>query len=107
MDRSAENGGISPRFTRKIPVAPKSQVPSGDNCEKQFTMVLQKVYQTIEHNESRLAEQERKDKLKQEWQQLALVVDRLLLLCFGIVTLTTTLSLLCPPEAARHPPQNG
>jgi len=47
-----------------------------DNFERQFLRVLNKVYQTIERNEVRLAEQDRKDAIKLEWQQVALVIDR-------------------------------
>ena len=47
-----------------------------DNFERQFLRVLSKVYQTIERNEIRLAEQDRKDAIKLEWQQVALVIDR-------------------------------
>lgn len=60
--------------------------------------VLKKVYQTIERNEIRLQEQDRKDILKQEWQQLALVIDRLLLLVFILVTITVTLVVLIPQD---------
>ena len=47
-----------------------------DNFERQFLRVLNKVYQTIERNEVRLAEQDRRDAIKLEWQQVALVIDR-------------------------------
>lgn len=49
---------------------------SADSFERQFLKVLSKVYQHIERNEARLAEQDRKDVIKLEWQQVALVVDR-------------------------------
>ena len=60
--------------------------------------VLQKVYQTIERNEIRLQENDRKDIIKHEWQQLALVIDRLLLFVFILVTITVTLVVLVPSE---------
>lgn len=69
-----------------------------DSCEQQFMNVLKKVYQTIERNEIRQQEQDRKDILKQEWQQLALVIDRLLLLVFILVTITVTLVVLVPQD---------
>ena len=47
-----------------------------DNFERQFLRVLNKVYQTIERNDARLAEQDRRDAIKLEWQQVALVIDR-------------------------------
>ncbi|KAL5006859.1 hypothetical protein ScPMuIL_015665 [Solemya velum] len=95
-DILTRNGGISPRFARKI--RPLGGSPCSDNAEQQFTKLLQKVQQTIERNEFRLAEQDRRDHVKKEWQQLALVLDRLLLLCFLIVTVSITLSLMVPPD---------
>ncbi|BFZ01344.1 hypothetical protein BsWGS_04383 [Bradybaena similaris] len=99
MDKHPENGGISPRFTRKFTPNPAS--PSGDNTERQFLRVLQKVYQTIEKNEMRLEDQDRKDAIKNEWQQLALVVDRLLLLIFVVFTTGITLALILPGYYAQ------
>lgn len=61
-----------------------------DSFEIYFSRVLQKVYQTIERNDIRLAEQDKKDVIKTEWQQVAMIADRLLLTCFVCVTLTIT-----------------
>lgn len=47
-----------------------------ENFERQFLRVLNKVYQHIERNEVRLADQDHKDAIKIEWQQVALVIDR-------------------------------
>ena len=71
---------------------------AGENAfEKQFMKTLQKVYQTIERNEMRLAEQDRRDVIKNDWQQVGLVVDRCLLGLFVIITLTITISLMTSP----------
>ncbi|KAI8774626.1 acetylcholine receptor subunit beta, partial [Biomphalaria glabrata] len=99
IDRRPENGGISPRFTRKF--TPTPSTPSGDNTERQFLRVLQKVYQTIEKNEIRLEDQDRKDAIKIEWQQLALVIDRLLLVIFVVFTIAITLALILPGYYAQ------
>ncbi len=56
--------------------------------------VLQRVYQTIEKNDIRLAEQDRRDVIRLEWQQVALVVDRILLLVFLAVTVGTTAGII-------------
>ena len=63
---------------------------SGDNFESQFSRVLQKVYQTIERNEIRVMEQDKRDVIKVEWQQVALITDRVLLFCFVTATVTIT-----------------
>lgn len=101
-DKLPENGGLSPRFTKKFS---SSSVPTtsgtGDSTEKQFLCVLQKVYQTIEKNEMRLAEQDRRDTICQEWQQLALIIDRLMLICFIILTFTISLALIMPGYASQ------
>ncbi|KAL3832636.1 hypothetical protein ACJMK2_024264 [Sinanodonta woodiana] len=91
-----QNGGLSPRIGNKVHAGGATPI---DNCEQQFIRVLQKVYQTIERNEIRLTEQDRRDKIKQEWQQLALIIDRVLLICFIFLTVTTTLSVLIPNNA--------
>ena len=91
-DIPSENGGVSPKFSRGI------NIPQGDNCEKQFSKVLHKVNVTIERNEMRLADQDRKDYIKLEWQQVAIVIDRTLMLCFLILLIAVTMSLLIPPS---------
>lgn len=96
-DIPAQNGGLSPRFMNKLRVGGATATVA-DNVEQEFLKVLKKVYQTIERNEIRLQEQDRKDTLKQEWQQLALVLDRLLLLVFIIVTVTVTLVVMIPQD---------
>lgn len=58
--------------------------------------MLHKVYQTIERNEVRLAEQDRRDYIKQEWQQLALVVDRMLMFIFIMGLFIYTIALFAP-----------
>ncbi len=96
-----ENGGLSPRFSSSRRLHhPSSATPSpgaassADNFERQFLRVLHKVYQTIEKNEMRLAEQDRRDHIRLEWQQIGLIVDRILLVCFIALTLGVTLGIL-------------
>lgn len=59
------------------------------------------MYQTIEKNEMRLEDQDRKDAIKNEWQQLALVIDRLLLFLFIVFTAGITLALILPGYYAQ------
>ncbi|KAK8400692.1 hypothetical protein O3P69_002469 [Scylla paramamosain] len=47
-----------------------------------------------ERNEIRLAEQDRRDTIRLEWQQVALVVDRFLLWTFIIATISTTFGIM-------------
>ncbi|KAK7486197.1 hypothetical protein BaRGS_00022520 [Batillaria attramentaria] len=100
-DKLPENGGLSPRFTRKF--TPNTMAGGGtpDSTERQFLRVLQKVYQTIEKNEMRLADQDRRDTIRQEWQHLALILDRLLLVCFVILTTSVSLALILPGYSSQ------
>lgn len=66
-----------------------------DSFEAQFLRVLNKVNHTIEHNELRLAEQERRDVAEIEWKQVALVCDRFLLWAFLLTTAVSTTVILC------------
>jgi len=61
------------------------------SCEEGLTRVLRKVCETIDRNEARLADQERRERLCSVWQQMALVSDRLLLLAFTGLTVTVSL----------------
>lgn len=72
-----------------------------ENFEMQFLKVLEKVYQTIERNEIRTTEQDRRDKIKSEWQHVALIIDRFLLWVFIISTLGTTFGILSMSPHAR------
>ncbi|XP_066950107.1 neuronal acetylcholine receptor subunit alpha-10-like isoform X1 [Macrobrachium rosenbergii] len=97
-----ENGGITPsrlatggslHGTAHAATCPSAHIGI-DTFERHFIRVLNKVYQTIEKNEIRLAEQDRRDTIKLEWQQVALVVDRFLLWIFIIATISTTFGIM-------------
>ncbi|XP_061186001.1 ligand-gated ion channel 4-like [Saccostrea echinata] len=88
-------GGMSPRLMQKT--------EPDDPCHKEFTRILQRVNKTIDRNDQRMAEQDRRDVIKNEWQQLALVIDRLLLVLFIIIVICSTLSLLVPGSKYSHP----
>ncbi len=115
-ERIPENGGVSPKFSARLRggsgFLPSSQLVGGgslspgsssssDGFERQFLRVLQKVYQTIEKNEIRLGEQDRRDVIRLEWHQLALIIDRLLLLVFIVTTLAITCGILLHAPHSR------
>ena len=50
----------------------------------------------------RLAEQDRRDAMKIEWQQVGLIVDRFLLCIFVIVTVTVTLVIMLRAPHGRQ-----
>uniref|UniRef100_A0A7E4VUT2 Neur_chan_LBD domain-containing protein n=1 Tax=Panagrellus redivivus TaxID=6233 RepID=A0A7E4VUT2_PANRE len=65
-----------------------------DTFEDDFFGVLDKIHQTIERNEMRIAEKDRRDAAQLEWQQVALVLDRFLLIVFVIGTAITSVTIL-------------
>nr|XP_053644286.1 neuronal acetylcholine receptor subunit alpha-7-like [Cherax quadricarinatus] len=99
---SVEFYNTSPRFIPRRHNAtnydstptPASTTMHTSDFEHHFIRVLNKVHQTIEKNELRLAEQDRKEATRVEWQQVALVFDRLLLACFLLSTVIATTSIL-------------
>ncbi|XP_069952643.1 neuronal acetylcholine receptor subunit alpha-10-like [Cherax quadricarinatus] len=99
-EMKCENGGLPPtRLTGGVhgqhaTTCPAAAHPCLDTFERHFIRVLNKVYQTIEKNEIRLAEQDRRDTIKLEWQQVALVVDRFLLWIFIIATISSTFGIM-------------
>lgn len=65
-----------------------------ENVDRHLMRVLNRLYQTLEKNDLRIAEQDRLDVIKLEWQQVALVLDRFLLWVFIISTLGATFGIL-------------
>ena len=65
-----------------------------ENFETSFSMVLKAMSDSLRKNEARLSASEDRDYVKREWQQVALVVDRLLLFIFMLMTVGVTLGLL-------------
>ncbi|XP_076394950.1 neuronal acetylcholine receptor subunit alpha-10 isoform X3 [Megachile rotundata] len=67
--------------------------------EAQWSRVLGRVHATIERNEKRLAEQDRRERMELDWKQVALVSDRALLCVFFLTTIVSTTVILCgsPP----------
>lgn len=102
---SASSQGVvesstSPPTTSPPPSSssPISSIP----LDSQVARVLQRLYQTIEKNDIRLAEQDKRDEIKLEWQQVAQITDRLLLTFFVMITLTITgVVLLASPASVN------
>ena len=93
----SENGGpTTNRFSTRLglSVSSGSDGATTDNFERQFLRVLNRINHTIELNEIRLAENDRRTVIKDEWQQVALVVDRVLLFIFMATTLGVTYGIM-------------
>ncbi|KJH48943.1 hypothetical protein DICVIV_04913 [Dictyocaulus viviparus] len=59
-----------------------AETPPLDSFEAEFLRVINLVHATIERNEMRVAEHDRRDATQLEWQQVAIVLDRFLLIVF-------------------------
>lgn len=102
--KKSENGGTSPCFASRVrPIsdvhAPGMSPPTvtsqlEQTIERQFQRTLLAVSRTIERNEKRLAEQDRREMIRNEWQLVAVVVDRILLFVFIMTTVGITLCIL-------------
>lgn len=81
--------------TLSRPYPPPDSPPGATRSfDRTFLRTLEKVYQTIERNEMRQAEQEQKDAIKREWQHVAMVIDRVLLIIFIGLTVGITLGIV-------------
>ncbi|XP_073998729.1 neuronal acetylcholine receptor subunit alpha-7-like isoform X1 [Rhodnius prolixus] len=72
-----------------------ANVVVAESFETHLLRMLHHVNTTIERNELRLQEKEKREMAELEWKQVALVCDRLLLWLFLIVTAITTSVILC------------
>lgn len=68
--------------------------PNVDNVEPKVFRVLEKVSSTIDKNEERCEENDKKEQHEMEWKQVALVLDRLLLLVFFLAMTIASLVIL-------------
>ncbi|XP_064098100.1 uncharacterized protein LOC135209327 [Macrobrachium nipponense] len=92
---------MSPRSAQRQQMGPNNDTPTATptatqvtEFEQHFVRVLNKVYQTIEKNEMRLGEHDRREAVRVEWQQVSLVCDRVLLACFLLSTVIATTTIL-------------
>lgn len=92
MNQDRGNGKIPCNLQNNFQHMPA--FPDMNKFENQLRHVLQKVCCTIENNEKRQEEQDRRDVIKMEWQQIAQIVDRVLLSIFVVVTLTVTIVVM-------------
>uniref|UniRef100_A0A914ZCD4 Uncharacterized protein n=1 Tax=Panagrolaimus superbus TaxID=310955 RepID=A0A914ZCD4_9BILA len=91
---STPNGACNqPRISPPTVILPPENINT-DAFENDFFAILNKVHATIERNEMRLAEKDRRNAAELEWQQVALVLDRFLLVVFVIGTVVTSLTIL-------------
>lgn len=73
-----------------------------DSYETRIIRILNKVHASIDRNEQRVTEQERRELTELEWKQASLVLDRLLFTVFFLITVITTSAILCGGPAHQH-----
>ncbi|CAI4231441.1 unnamed protein product [Auanema sp. JU1783] len=69
-----------------------------DPFEREFLKVMTMVHASIERNEMRVAEKDRRDATQLEWHQVAMVLDRFLLIVFLIGTALSSFVILYQRE---------
>ena len=76
-------------------VEPERQKPDKlDELEKTFSVFIKTMGESLTKNEERLENTDHKESIQREWQQVAMVVDRLLLIVFVVLTVGVTSGLL-------------
>ena len=65
-----------------------------DTIEPRFFKVLDKVSSTIDRNEVRCLESDKREQHELEWKHVSLVIDRLLLLVFFLAMTIASLVIL-------------
>ncbi|XP_011641758.1 neuronal acetylcholine receptor subunit alpha-9-like isoform X1 [Pogonomyrmex barbatus] len=85
--------------------SPSLDLGKEGGLEAHWSRVLGRVHATIERNERRLVEQDRRERTELDWKQVALVSDRALLCIFFLTTIVSTAVILCgsppTPDASK------
>uniref|UniRef100_A0A158PHK9 Neur_chan_memb domain-containing protein n=1 Tax=Angiostrongylus costaricensis TaxID=334426 RepID=A0A158PHK9_ANGCS len=76
------------------PLCSTEETNSLDSFESEFLRIIDLVHATIERNEMRVAEHDRRDATQLEWQQVAMVLDRFLLIVFVCGTALSSFVIL-------------
>lgn len=89
-----ERYSFSPRLRHRKETDSGGSDVTSEEFERHFLRVLNKVYETIERHEARLADQERQENIRSEWQQVSVVCDRFLMGMFLLATTFVTFFIL-------------
>ncbi|XP_063979144.1 neuronal acetylcholine receptor subunit alpha-7-like [Diachasmimorpha longicaudata] len=77
------------------------------SLELHWSRILTRVHTTIERNERRLTDQDRREQAELEWKQVALVSDRALLCVFFLTTAISTAVILCGAPTIEDAAKKG
>jgi hypothetical protein len=93
----AETHLVANVLTKQL--APRvNSIPSlNKEFEERFHRILKRIYRTLQHHEMRQQVGDERARIQWEWQQLATVIDRLLLFGFFFITACTTFFILVEP----------
>lgn len=92
---SAGNVGLLQQQQQQQPAVGASQL------ERRLARTLNKLCQTIDRGDLRLADDDRRHANRIEWQQVSVVVDRLLLVVFTVGTVAITVGILLHAPHSR------
>ncbi|GMT04230.1 hypothetical protein PENTCL1PPCAC_26404 [Pristionchus entomophagus] len=85
-----------------LPRMTVSKPPMLTEFERRFRKILKRIYRTLQQHEIREEILDERERIKWQWQQLASVVDRLLLAMFSCATFATILFYLVLPVSMRR-----
>ncbi|CAG9860952.1 unnamed protein product [Phyllotreta striolata] len=100
VDKRAQEDGycMQQRHQRSPKFPPKtreSELGKSDLYETQIIRILNKVHASIDKNDRRMTDQDRKEQTELEWKQTSIVLDRVLLAIFLLITIISTTTILC------------
>nr|XP_022902055.1 neuronal acetylcholine receptor subunit alpha-7-like isoform X2 [Onthophagus taurus] len=96
-DKHAQEDGyfLQPRQQRSPRFLPRHKPENPDGFETQIIRMLNKVHTSIDRNDQRLADQERRELTELEWKQTSIILDRIFLVIFILITVVSTTTILC------------
>ncbi|KAJ8975055.1 hypothetical protein NQ317_005772, partial [Molorchus minor] len=105
LDKQPQEDGycLQQRQQRSPRFVPKGRETDFDVFENQIIRILNKVHASVDRNEQRLTEQDRKELTELEWKQTSIVLDRVLLGIFFLITIISTTTILCRSPQDQTP----
>lgn len=93
----AETYLVASMMTNQLAPRVNSNPVLNKEFEERFRRILKRIYRTLQHHEMRQQVSDERARIQWEWQQLATVIDRLLLVGFFFSTAFTTFFILVEP----------
>ncbi|CAG9836554.1 unnamed protein product [Diabrotica balteata] len=97
VDKNIQEDGynLQQRQQRSPKFLPRTRGNDLDAFESQVIRILHKVHSSLDKNDHRMTDQDRRDLTELEWKQASIVLDRFLLAIFLLITVISTATILC------------